>query len=105
MKKSIKTQLYNFTITLIASKSYSYFEINAFCNLEKAKSCITNLNFIISELIEPIVVFEDYETTVDVDKNIGIVIYNKALELFSDADWLNCLFVHLEDDRDAGQWS
>lgn len=105
MKTIIKTKLYDFSIYLHEIENNSTFEIIAFCNSDKTKSSITNLNFIISELLQPITTIEDYESTIEIDKNIGNDIYNEAVMLFNDTDWLNYLFIKLEDDKNAGEWS
>jgi hypothetical protein len=105
MKITIKTQPYIFLIFLNEKKDNCTFEIIAYCNIEKTKSSITNLNFIISQLILSIIEFEDYESTIKVNKSIGYKIYEEALILFNDNEWINRLFLELQDDRDAGEWS
>ena len=101
----IKSSLYNFSLNLHKNKDNFSFEIVAFCNTDKTKSSITNLNFIISELIEPIIAFEDYETTLITDRDFGNKVYSEAVKLFNNSKWLNYLFDALEDDRIAGEWS
>ncbi|OFY94013.1 MAG: hypothetical protein A3K10_18050 [Bacteroidetes bacterium RIFCSPLOWO2_12_FULL_31_6] len=105
MKSIIKTKPFNFSINLIEIENYCSFEIIAVSNNNKTKSSITNLNFIISELIEPIIAFENYESTIQINKNIGNGIYNNSIKLFNDSEWLNYLFNVLEDDITAGEWA
>ena len=81
-----------------------YFEIIANCITDKTKSSITNLNFIVSESLEPIIWIDDYETTIMVSKKIGKEIYDKSIELFNNLEWLNQLEIELEQDRSAGEW-
>ena len=104
MKKIVKTKLHIFSINLIESKTTCDFEIIAKCIADKTKSSITNLNFIISELLEPTIKIDDYETTITVNKKIGKEIYNESIVLFNDIEWLNLLEIALEDDKDAGEW-
>ena len=105
MKTKIKTNLYLFSIYLREIKGKFDFEIRAICMSDGTKSRITNLNFIISELLEPTVTLEGYETTIQLDKNTGNKIYFEAIQLFNDYEWIQQLFIELEDDRNAGEWS
>ena len=105
VKTIIKTNLYLFSILLQEIKSNYAFEIVAICKKDKTKSSITNLNFIISELLEPFVTLEDYETTIQTDKNTGNQIYHEAIKLFNDNEWIKLLTIKLDDDRRAGEWS
>jgi hypothetical protein len=105
MIKIIKTNQYVFKILLEECKNNYYFEIIAFCKTDKTRSTITNLNLIISELIEPIIAFESYETTIQIDENVGNQLYNEAIKLFNDKDWIEWLNTKLEDDKLAGAWS
>lgn len=105
MKFTVNTKPYNFSINLREIKNKCSFEIIAIDNNNKTKSTITNLNFIISELIQPIISFKDYESTIQINKNIGNEIYNTSIKLFNDAEWLHYLFNALEDDINAGKWT
>ena len=105
MKSIIKTNSYNFSIILQKTKNDYIFEIVAICKIDKVKSNITNLNFIISELLEQFVSFENYENTIFVDKKTGGQVYYKAIKLFNDSKWIEMLIIELDDDRDAGEWS
>jgi hypothetical protein len=105
MKTIIKTPQYDFSIILKGIKNDYAFEITAICKRDKTKSGITNLNFIISELLESFVTFQDYETTIYIDRDAGSKIYHKAIKLFNDSRWLELLIVALDDDKDAGEWS
>ena len=104
MKKTVKAKSYLFSIHLREDRAMGHFEIIANCLADKTKSSITNLNFIIAELIEPIIKFDDYETVIIVDENIGKEIYDKSIELFNDLEWLNQLEIELEEDKSAGEW-
>ncbi len=105
MKLIVNTMLYSFSINLERINNMCLFEIIAINNSNNTKSSITNLNFIISELLGPIISFEDYESSIQINTNIGNKIYNKSVELFNDSNWLLCLFNALEDDIEAGAWS
>ena len=48
---------------------------------------------------------ENYESTIQINKNIGNGIYNNSIKLFNDSEWLNYLFNVLEDDITAGEWA
>ncbi len=91
-------------IELTEEKNNCTFEIIAKCNIKKIKSKITNLNFMISQLIEPFIEFEDYESTINVNKNTGHKIYEEAIILFNDNRWMDKLYLELQDDRDVGEW-
>ncbi len=104
MKKIIETKFYSFSINLIRNENIYHFEIIANCIFDNTKSSITNLNFIISEIIEPIIKFEDYESTIIVNKYDGIKIYNETIKLFNDTEWINYLEIKLQEDKEAGEW-
>ena len=105
MQKKISTELYDFRILLECEQDNYSFELLAYDKVNKTKSNITNLNFIISELIEPIVLFEDYESTIEVNKYKGNKLYNKTIEYLNDKKWIDSLLNKLADDQLAGVWS
>lgn len=99
------TEKHSFSIELKESNNKTYFEIIATDLIKNTKSSITNLNFIISELIEPIVQLKDYETLIVVNKNGGIKIFEEAIKLFKDTEWINLLELKLQEDKEIGGWS
>ena len=104
MRKIIKTKSHTFSVTLRKNRTDFNFEIMANCVEDKTKSSITNLNFILSELIQPLIQIEDYESWIITNKQIGKQLYKDAIELFNDIEWLNYLEWKLEDDKKAGEW-
>jgi len=105
MRKIVRTKEFNFFIDLIDCNDCSIFEISAICILDNTKSCITNHNFIISELLNRYIKTNDFESSIEINKSVGIKIYDKAIKAFNDAEWLNLLNKELYNDRDAGEWS
>jgi hypothetical protein len=75
------------------------------------KSAITNVNFIISELIEPVLSPDgedldiDYETTLIVTGLEGESLFAASVEAFSDANWVERLEACLDEDRHEGGWN
>jgi len=107
MVNKIKTDKYTFSICLDEVIEPCIFEIKASCNITSKKSGITNLNIIISELIEPTInIAEVPDSFLQIDKSKGIALYNNAIDLFNDRYWLkHHLIPAIEDDRVAGEWS
>ena len=105
MQKRISFKEYNFRIILEGEKDDYSFEIIAYDKVNNTKSSITNLNFIISELIEPITSNEDYESFIDVNKKKGKEMFNRTIEHFNDEKWFSHLIDKIEEDKLAGVWS
>ena len=99
MKKIITTKSHFFSVILKENKTDSCFEIVANCIADKIKSSITNLNFIVSELVQPLIQIEDYESWIIINKQIGKQLYKDEIELFNDIEWLNYLELNLKDDK------
>jgi len=81
------------------------FEIISCYLQENKKSFITNLNFIISEIIYPIYKASDIETTLIVSKILGDKLYRKAISCFRDEYWIRLLEKYLDEDRKIGGWN
>jgi len=96
MEQQIEGNRYVFIVKLLHHK---FFEIIAIRKIDNKKSSITNLNKIISEIIEPVLdttdIDEDflYVTDFKVGKNI----FERAINTLNDTDWVN---KYLENELD-----
>lgn len=69
----------------------NYFEISAIRKRDGRKSAITNLNIIISEIIEPILKDNNFEDSFLIVENskIGRKLFEHSIEILSDKNWTN----------------
>ena len=105
MKAKIFGDRYNFLIKFVKyGKKYS-FEILCVYKKTNQKSMITNLNFIISELIFPVIKNSDIDTTILLNKMKGIVLFQKSISIFKDKSWIKLLEKKLDEDRNIGGWN
>lgn len=96
---------YDFEINLHeCSKEYS-FEILSHYKTTNQKSVITNLNFIISELIYPLMKTTDIDSTIFLNKQKGIKLFKKSFISFHDINWIKLLEEKLDEDRQFGGWN
>lgn len=105
MIKRIFTDDYDFEIIAEGENNYYCFEIIAYDKTNKTKSYITNMNFILSEIIAPLVRLQDYETSVMVNKLKVEKLFNVSIECFNNLKWIKLLTEKLADDKLAGEWS
>lgn len=105
MKKIIITEKHMFNIELKECSDKSCFEIVATDLSNNTKSTITNLNFIISEIIEPILNLDDYDSTLFINHGIGKELFLSSTNSFSDKGWVKLLELKLQEDKEEGKWS
>jgi hypothetical protein len=96
---------YNFQVQIRKLKSDFLFEINSQHIESKQKSTITNLNFLVSELIQPILEVNIDETTILLDKNQGKRLFKKTISVFKNKSWILLLEENLDEDRNIGGWN
>lgn len=105
MKEIIFGNRYDFTIELEKNNGNYSFEISSIYKKENKKSIITNVNFVISELISRVLHTADVETTILVSKNKGMRLFRKSLDAFKDELWVHYLESELDEDRNIGGWN
>lgn len=105
MKANIFGDRYNFLIEFEKyGKKYS-FEILCVHNQTNQKSVITNLNFIISELVFPVLKNSDTDTTILLNEMKGVALFRKSISIFKDKLWIKLLENKLDEDRNIGGWN
>ncbi len=105
MKKKIPGNRYDFIVKLQKIEKIHLFEILSVCKKDNKKSTITNLNFLISELIAPILNTNDIHSTLCVNKQQAEMLFSKSLNLFNDKILIKYLEKHLDVDRGYGGWN
>ncbi|MDR0303770.1 MAG: hypothetical protein LBH98_03240 [Chitinispirillales bacterium] len=101
MKKQISGKRYDYIIEL----SEGYFEVIAIRKQDKRRSAITNVNYIIGEIIEPILKTRDIpDTIIKVNKKDGLNLFSSAVDALNDEIWgrylENQLYEDFEYDHD-----
>jgi hypothetical protein len=104
LETNIETDRHTHSIILDANDSLCAFEIIARDKLNNTKSTITNINWILSELITPIIQLENYETTIYASKEVFSNLYSNAVDSFRDKEWITYLEKELEKDKKNGEW-
>lgn len=105
MKTKIFGDGYKFLIELEKyGKKYS-FEILSLYKKTNQKSAITNLNFIISELVYPIIKNSDIDSTIFLDEIKGVELFQKSVSTFKDKSWIKMLEKELDEDRNIDGWN
>ncbi len=106
MKKIISGNKYDFKVILTRKQRGSLFEIQSLYKMDKSLSTITNVNVIISELLEPILKTNEFQdSTIIVDFKNGQKLFNTAVEFFNDKNWIGFLEGELDEDRREGGWN
>ncbi|MCF8239773.1 MAG: hypothetical protein K9J16_00195 [Melioribacteraceae bacterium] len=96
---------YKFLIKLeLYDKDFS-FEILSLYTAKNQRSAITNLNFIIAELIFPVIETTDIDTTIFLNKTSGIKLFQESILAFKNKYWINLLEEKLDEDRNYGGWN
>ena len=96
---------YNFKILVEKYESEYLFEIKSKHIATNGKSAITNVNFIISELIQPILNIDVDDTVLSLNEIQSKKLFKKAISSFKNKSWLNALEEALNEDRNAGVWN
>ena len=105
MKEQIEGNSYNYIIELEEGENEYCFEIRSLYKGDNSKSVFTNVNFIIGELVEPIINIVPEESTINMtDKKKATLLYYTAIKIFKDRTWINGLEDYLDEDRSCGEW-
>lgn len=105
MKKEILGNRYRFLIELVNNKKENFFQILCLYKEENLKSTITNLNFIISELIFPVLKTSDIDSIISINKIEGEKLFIKSISTFKNQSWITELEKSLDEDREIGGWN
>lgn len=109
MKEKIVGRRYDFVIELEKNGNSNCFRILSMYKKEKQKSAITNLNFIISELICPVLEIDDELDNIDVDLVLnykqGKKLFLDTVSAFRDEAWFGKLEIYLDEDKSLGGWN
>jgi len=96
---------YDFIIELEKYDNVWFFQILSLYKKEGLKSIITNLNFLISELIFPVLHTTDLETEIKVKEKQGKRLFKQCYSVFKDESWIKSLEKSLDEDRLIGGWN
>ncbi|HSW53453.1 MAG TPA: hypothetical protein VLH59_00065, partial [Ignavibacteriaceae bacterium] len=91
MKTKILGYRYKFIVELEKKDNNYSFEILSSYNSTQQNSTITNVNFIISELIYDITQTTDIDTTLYINKIDGVKLFRKSVSFFNDKSWIKSL--------------
>ena len=105
MRKKIEGNRYDFIIEGSNDGREYIFQIFSFYKKKQRMSEITNLNFIISELIEPVLNTIDIDNMLSVKQLEGKKLFSKADSLLQNKSWVNYLEKCLDEDRSIGGWN
>lgn len=105
MKAKIFGYRYKFIVVLEKNDNNYSFEILSSYNRTQQDSTITNVNFIISELIYEIIQTNDIDTTINLNKIDGIKLFRKSIASFKVKSWIKSLEKALDEDRNLGGWN
>lgn len=105
MKAKILGYRYKFIVELEKNDNNYSFEILSSYNSTEQNSTITNVNFIISELIYDITQTNDIDTTIYLNKIDGVKLFRKSISSFKDKSWIKSLEKALDEDRNIGGWN
>jgi len=106
MREKILGNRYDFILKLEKAEDEYCFEILSLYKKGERKSAITNVNFIISELVEPILNIELEDSFLfPRSKKKAEKLFSRSLSLFRDKLWVEDLEEHLDDDRSCGGWN
>ena len=105
MKKKISGNRYSFLVEFVNRGKEYIFQILCLYKRENVKSTITNLNFIISELIYPILKISDIDSIVFLNRVEGEKLFIKSITSFKNKSWITALEKSLDEDRILGGWN
>jgi hypothetical protein len=104
-KETIKGNNYNFKILVEKLESKYLFQIYGQHIASNCLSAIMNLNFLISELIQPTLDINIDETMLLLNKKQTKRLFKKAISRFKNESWLQALEENLDEDRNMGGWN
>ncbi len=105
MRKKIVSNRYSFLIELANGEKENFFQILCLCKKENSKSAITNLNFIISELLSPTINNTDIDSILRINIIEGAKLFERAVTSFKNKSWVTALEKSLDEDRTLGGWN
>ncbi|HPI37121.1 MAG TPA: hypothetical protein PK397_04175 [Ignavibacteriaceae bacterium] len=105
MDRKISGNRYEFTVLLERSNKNFCFEVLSKYKPTGQKSTITNVNFIISELVFPIIETTDVETSVFLNRRRGMKLFRETISSFKNDSWVQLLEEKLDEDRGYGGWN
>lgn len=105
MKTKIIGKRYEFIVELEQDDKLISFEILSKHKVTDQKSTITNVNFIISELVFPIFETTEIDSTIFLNKQKGTKLFKEAMSSFKDTNWIELLEEKLDEDRCYGGWN
>ena len=105
MRYKLFSENYKFIIALERYEMGYSFEILSLYKTTGQKSVITNLNFIISELISPILEAPVVNSTIFLNLAEGIKLFQETVFTFTNERWMKLLEKYLDEDRNYGGWN
>ncbi len=105
MRTKIFSNRYEFLIELQQYNDEYYFEIFSLYKVTNQKSIVTNLNFIMSELVFPVLETTDIDTTISLNRTRGIKLFQESVLSFRNKYWIKLLEEKLDEDRNYGGWN
>jgi len=105
MKEKIVGANYSYLIELTKREKKNLFQILSVHHKTRKKSVITNLNFIISELILPIINHPEIDNVISLSRTKGMKLFTESISAFKNKSWLNPLEKLLDEDRVIGGWN
>jgi hypothetical protein len=105
MRNKISGIRYKFIVEIEKNNNNFFFQILSLYKREHLKSTITNLNFIISELIFPIIKTSDIDTIIFLNEIEGNKLFQESISVFKNKSWIKALEKSLDEDRTIGGWN
>ena len=105
MKKKFSGNRYKYSIEFVNNENEYYFQILCLYKKWNLKSTITNLNFIISELISPILGISDITNILSLKKIEAKKLISLSKLSFNNRAWVVALENSLDEDRALGGWN
>lgn len=105
MKEKITGNDYSYIVKLNNEGKGSCFEILCQHKKSKRKSNICNLNFILSNIISPVIDYSKVEDSwITTSKKKVEKLFTIAMECFENKHWIEKLEDALDEDRICGEW-
>ncbi len=112
MKQKFEGIRYDYIIELDHGDDESHFEIKSMHKPDGCKSCITNVNYVLSEFVLPILnpndldEYEvDFESTIVASHAEGEALFQNAVSFFQAKTGLEWLEKELDNDKNLGGWN
>ncbi len=96
---------YAYSIAILKEEKNYCFQILSQHKKSKRTSRITNLNFILSDIVSEIMNYEDVnDSWIDTNKKKAEKLFETATECFKNQKWIEQLEEALDEDRMCGEW-